>query len=117
MDSPENSIVDQGEHWYIRTDNFPVGVGHVNIVTKWHVASLYEVTKAEWDELQSNLVRAKNHIEIMHSPNGYNIGINDGLFAGQTIMHLHIHLIPRYAGDVDNPRGGIRNFKPALRPY
>jgi diadenosine tetraphosphate (Ap4A) HIT family hydrolase len=52
-----------------------------------------------------------------HHPDGYNVGVNCGEVAGQTIFHLHIHLIPRYKGDVENPRGGIRNFKKALVPY
>jgi diadenosine tetraphosphate (Ap4A) HIT family hydrolase len=60
---------------------------------------------------------AKPNLDQEYMPAGYNIGINDGQAAGQTVMHLHIHVIPRYQGDVPNPRGGIRNFKTALREY
>ena len=72
------------------------------------------------DELKQiyNLLNlAKEKIDEMYSPDGYNIGINNGKAAGQTIMHLHIHLIPRYDGDVDEPRGGVRHIKEELVPY
>lgn len=98
-------------------DNFPVNKGHALIIPKRHFASFFEATEDEINAIYDLIKEVKAKIDTELKPDGYNIGINIGEPAGQTIMHLHIHLIPRYNGDVLNPRGGIRNFKKALVKY
>jgi diadenosine tetraphosphate (Ap4A) HIT family hydrolase len=78
---------------------------------------LLDLSEEEMVSLRGILQLVKRELREGYSPDGYNIGINEGEAAGQTIAHLHIHVIPRYVGDVDEPRGGIRNIKKALVPY
>ena len=89
-------------------DAFPVSPGHTLIMPKRHVASFFDVTEAERTDLMNLLRQVRESLEREFAPAGYNIGINDGAAAGQTVPHLHLHLIPRYAGDRDDPRGGVR---------
>lgn len=95
---------------------FPVGIGHVKIIPKRHDADLFGLNDMEWIDFGRALDAVKTYLDasLKQKPDGYNIGINYGEAAGQTIAHLHIHVIPRYNGDVENPRGGVRNIKPAL---
>lgn len=81
------------------------------------MASFFEVTDAERADLMSLLATARDDLDHQFRPAGYNIGINDGATAGQTVPHLHIHLIPRYAGDRDDPRGGVRWVLPDKAAY
>jgi diadenosine tetraphosphate (Ap4A) HIT family hydrolase len=93
---------------YVRYDNNGLNPGHVLVVPKRHVASFFDMT---WEEKLSILAlvdSAKIAIEKDHSPDGYNIGLNIGKAAGQTRMHVHLHLIPRYENDVPDPAGGVR---------
>jgi diadenosine tetraphosphate (Ap4A) HIT family hydrolase len=98
-------------------DGFPVSPGHTLIIPKRHVASFFEVTEAERADLMSLLAAARDELDRQFRPAGYNIGINDGAAAGQTVPHLHIHLIPRYEGDRDDPRGGVRWVFPEKAAY
>jgi len=98
-------------------DTFPVSPGHTLIIPKRHVASFFEVTDEERTDLIACLLVARESVNREFSPAGYNIGINDGTAAGQTIPHLHIHLIPRYEGDRDDPRGGVRWVMPDKAAY
>jgi diadenosine tetraphosphate (Ap4A) HIT family hydrolase len=98
-------------------DGFPVSPGHTLIIPRRHVGSLFELTAQEQGALLDLLAQAKSDIETEHQPDGYNIGINDGAAAGQTVPHLHIHLIPRYQGDSTDPRGGIRWVLPDKADY
>ena len=98
-------------------DSFPVSPGHTLIVPRRHVASFFEITDAERTDLMSLLAAARDGLDRQFRPAGYNIGINDGAAAGQTVPHLHIHLIPRYAGDRDDPRGGVRWVLPDKAAY
>jgi diadenosine tetraphosphate (Ap4A) HIT family hydrolase len=82
-----------------------------------HVATWFDATPAEQSALIELLDLAKAHIDARYAPDGYNIGINCGASAGQTIFHLHVHLIPRYAGDVADPRGGVRHVIPDKANY
>jgi len=89
----------------------------MKLMPKRHGADLFDLTPAEELDFWELLRRAKAYLDVSmgkHKPEGYNLGINYGEAAGQTIRHLHIHLIPRYKGDIENPRGGIRNFMPNL---
>ncbi|MGD9938588.1 MAG: HIT family protein [Clostridia bacterium] len=90
-------------------DACPASPGHALIIPKRHVSSWFDATTEEQAELLAALATARSIIEESHNPDGYNIGINVGQAAGQTVFHLHIHLIPRYAGDVADPRGGVRH--------
>ena len=100
-----------------RWDKFPVNEGHVLIIPKRHVESYFDLETYEISALNELAYIAKKVIDVKFSPTGYNIGINIGEAAGQTINHVHMHLIPRYDGDIENPKGGIRNFKKALVEY
>ena len=93
---------------FVRYDNNSLSNGHVLVVPRRHVADFFDMTWAEKTSILALLDRAKADISREHAPDGYNIGVNIGKAAGQSRMHVHVHLIPRYAGDVANPSGGIR---------
>ncbi len=98
-------------------DAHPVSPGHSLVIPKRHVESLFETTAAEREAILSLLDRAQQHVCQQHSPAGYNIGINEGFAAGQTVLHLHVHLIPRFLGDTDRRRGGVRWVIPEKANY
>lgn len=94
----------------VERDTYPVTQGHTLVIPRRHVTSFFDTTVEERAAIMTLLGQAKVLIEREYAPDGYNIGINDGSAAGQTIMHLHVHLIPRYLGDTSDPRGGIRRI-------
>ena len=98
-------------------DAFPVSPGHILVTTKRHVADWFASSPAEQQSLIESLSRARNEILKQFTPDGFNIGVNVGAEAGQTIPHLHVHVIPRYRGDVRDPRGGVRYVIPAKANY
>jgi diadenosine tetraphosphate (Ap4A) HIT family hydrolase len=100
-----------------RHDTYPVSKGHTLIIPRRHVASFFETTEEERREMLRLLDDARAALDRYHRPDGYNIGVNDGAAAGQTVMHLHIHLVPRYLGDKADPRGGIRSLFPEKAAY
>jgi len=100
-----------------RRDTYPVSDGHTLIIPRRHVVSFFDTTEDERRAMLQLLVEAKALLDRAHRPDGYNIGINDGQAAGQTVMHLHIHLVPRYRGDKADPRGGIRALFPEKAAY
>ena len=102
---------------YAKYDLYPVSDGHSLVIPKRHIASYFEATDQERYDLWKLVDEVKTMLEGQHSPDGFNIGINDGVAAGQTIPHLHIHIIPRYAGDMDNPAGGVRGVIPSKQRY
>jgi diadenosine tetraphosphate (Ap4A) HIT family hydrolase len=93
---------------YVRYDNNSLSRGHVLVIPRRHVASFFDMTGAEQDAVLSLLNQVQRTLRNEHAPDGYNIGVNVGKAAGQSRMHVHVHLIPRYEGDVADPRGGIR---------
>ena len=97
-------------------DGYPVSPGHALIIPRRHVSSFFDTTAAEREEMLL-LDRTKARLDAELKPAAYNIGINDGPAAGQTITHLHIHLIPRFAGDSVDPRGGVRWVLPDKAKY
>ena len=105
---PAERILGENDHAVWVLDLHPVSPGHSLIVPKRHVASFFETPPAEREGVLSLLEQAREHAKRNHAPAGYNIGINEGSAAGQTVMHLHVHLIPRFDGDRKNPRGGVR---------
>jgi diadenosine tetraphosphate (Ap4A) HIT family hydrolase len=114
---PASRIVEENGHAVLILDGYPVSPGHSLVIPKRHVGSFFEVTEIERAALFSLLDRAKELAAGQHRPDGYNIGINDGAAAGQTVPHLHIHLIPRYDGDQPDPRGGVRWVMPQKADY
>ncbi|MFN2364233.1 MAG: HIT family protein [Halarsenatibacteraceae bacterium] len=98
-------------------DKYPVNQGHMLIIPKRHFANFFEATESEILAIYDLLKEARDHLDEKYNPDGYNVGVNINEAAGQTVMHLHIHLIPRYQGDIDDPRGGIRKLKKELVPY
>lgn len=98
-------------------DKFPVNEGHMLIVPKRHVEDYFGLNEAEIQAVNELLFACKKLLDEKYSPDGYNIGANCGQYAGQTIFHCHVHLIPRYKGDVENPRGGVRGVIPKKQSY
>ena len=93
---------------YVRYDNNSLSRGHVLVVPRRHVASFFDMSKDEQLAILELLGAAQRQLERSFSPDGYNIGVNIGVAGGQSRMHVHVHLIPRYAGDVPDPSGGVR---------
>lgn len=114
---PEIDILVRNEMALAFLDKFPVNEGHVLIVPERHVASLFDLTQEEVLGIWKLVGEVKEVLNIRFHPAGYNVGVNIGAAAGQTIFHLHVHIIPRYDGDVSDPRGGIRKIKKSLVPY
>jgi len=98
-------------------DRYPVTPGHLLVIPYRHVADYFHTTLFERRAMLALLDLARRMLDERHAPQGYNIGVNVGEAAGQTVMHVHLHLIPRYAGDVANPRGGVRGVIPAKQSY
>lgn len=97
-------------------DKYPVRYGHVLVIPKRHVASFFELDTEEQNAVIELTAAIRNDM-MEEGAEGVNIGLNDGEVAGQTIMHAHVHVIPRREGDVENPRGGVRNLVPPVVPY
>ncbi len=122
-DSPDcpfcepDGILLENELAYAKPDKFPVNPGHLLIIPKRHVADYFHTTDAEKAAFLLLLDEAKRYLDEKFAPAGYNVGINVGKVAGQTIMHVHLHLIPRFKDDMENPRGGVRGVIPSRQSY
>ena len=112
-----NKYVLENELALGRFDDVPVNPGHMEFVTKRHVQTFFDTTAEEKLAIFELVDKAKEMIDKEYHPDGYNIGMNCGVSAGQSVMHVHVHLIPRYNGDVENPRGGIRGIIPEKQNY
>ena len=113
----ESRVVLANANAFAVYDGYPISPGHALIIPKRHIASLFEATRTEREALFDLVDEVRQKVLLEHKPDGFNIGINDGAAAGQTVMHLHIHLIPRYAGDKPDPRGGVRWIFPNKAAY
>lgn len=98
-------------------DRYPLSPGHTLIVPKAHAADYFDLAEAVQADLWRLVAEVKGRLDEEFSPAGYNVGINIGAAAGQTVFHVHVHLVPRYAGDVPDPRGGIRHVLPQRARY
>lgn len=98
-------------------DGFPVSPGHTLIVPKRLVATWFDATREEQIAMLELVDRVKADLDARLAPDGYNLGLNVGAAAGQTVMHLHLHVIPRHFGDVPDPRGGVRHVIPGKGNY
>ena len=102
------SVLSGNDLAHARLDSNSLSQGHVIVVPRRHVADFFEMTPQEKAAILELLGTARQMIQAQHAPDGYNIGVNVGRAAGQSRMHVHVHLIPRYVGDVANPKGGVR---------
>ncbi|MBF8436103.1 HIT family protein [Halanaerobiaceae bacterium Z-7014] len=107
----------ENEHAIAIYDKYPVNEGHMMVISKRHFSNFFEATDEEILCLFNLLKESRDYLEEKYNPDGFNIGVNIDEAAGQTVMHLHIHLIPRYEGDIDDPRGGVRKLKKELVPF
>lgn len=113
----DHSILAETKLSFAFLDKFPVSNGHALVIPKRHVASLWEMTAEEYTD-SFNLVRqVKDLLQKKFDPQGFNVGVNCSEAAGQSVFHAHIHIIPRYTGDVPNPRGGVRHIIPSKGNY
>jgi diadenosine tetraphosphate (Ap4A) HIT family hydrolase len=113
-----DEIVVRNDLCYARWDKYPVSKGHLLIIPFRHTPNFFSMTDAERRATVDLISECKKIIEeTFPTPDGYNIGFNVGEAGGQTVMHCHCHVIPRYAGDVENPRGGVRGVVPRKRGY
>jgi len=106
-------LIRENELVFSIADGFPISPGHTLVIPKRHVNSLFETTPDEREALYSLLAEMRKKLQAERNPDGFNIGINEGRAAGQTVMHLHLHLVPRYSGDVEDPEGGVRGIIPS----
>lgn len=113
---PDGAML-EGELAYALYDRFPVTPGHVLLVTRRHVTNWFATSSEERRALCELAEEARELLLRQWQPDGFNLGVNIGAAAGQTIAHVHVHLIPRYHGDVANPRGGVRGVIPARQNY
>lgn len=107
----------QTEHAVAFLDGFPIADGHTLVIPRRHVASLYELVAVEQNAVWELVSQVREQLIARLAPDGFNIGLNDGFAAGQTVMHAHVHIIPRWKGDAPDPRGGIRWVLPAKAAY
>jgi diadenosine tetraphosphate (Ap4A) HIT family hydrolase len=114
---PPGRVIDSNDLAFAVGDAFPVAPGHTLIISRRHVESFFDLTPDEVAAVMALLGRAKIRLDAINGPDGYNVGVNVGRAAGQTVMHVHVHLIPRRAGDVADPRGGIRHVIPGKGDY
>lgn len=98
-------------------DAYPVSPGHTLVVPVRHEPDFFALTEEERRALWSLVEEVRDRLEEVHAPDGYNVGVNAGWAAGQTVAHAHVHVIPRYEGDVEDPRGGIRHVMPEKVAY
>ena len=113
----KDKIILEGKYSIAFYDNYPVNLGHTLIIPKRHISDYFELYQYEKDDIWKLVEKMKTIIDKRYSPNGYNIGINIGEPAGQSVSHSHIHIIPRYIGDVSNPKGGVRGVIPNKQNY
>lgn len=102
---------------YSARDSFAVSPGHTLVIPRRHVASFFELAPEEVQACMDLICEEKKLLDEEFQPDGYNIGVNIGASAGQSIFHVHIHVIPRYTGDVENPQGGVRHVLPEKAHY
>ena len=110
-------IIYEDDFVYAMYDKYPVSEGHILIIPKEHVATYFDASIEIRKAIDKALFYLKDLLNKLYKPDGFNIGINNGKASGQTIFHLHVHLIPRYIGDVEDPTGGVRGVIPSKQKY
>ena len=117
LDIPKSRILVENDLAFAILDKFPISPGHTLIITKRLVKTWWETSEAEKVAVMSLLEKLKQLLDQRYAPDAFNVGFNAGAIAGQTIHHFHLHVIPRYRGDVLDPRGGIRKIFPEKADY
>lgn len=110
-------VIMENGYWLAKLDPNPVSPGHALVISRRHVASVFELSPEEGAALLQIVKDVRHYLNGSYHPDAYNVGLNEGEAAGRTIAHVHLHLIPRYKGDVSDPRGGVRNVIPGKGPY
>lgn len=110
-------IIVENKHCFAIYDLNPVSPGHILIITKRHITNFFETNPDEAKDIHELILKCKNILDEKFKPDGYNIGTNIGEYGGQSIFHMHIHLMPRYKGDTCKHRGGVRCVIPLECPY
>jgi len=110
-------VILEGENCVAFYDGYPLNEGHALVVPFEPIASMYDLDDELQSELWQMVGKVRKILKEKFNPDGFNIGINDGAAAGQTMPHTHIHIIPRYTGDIEDPRGGIRRIIPEKAKY
>ena len=113
----DRNIISHNESAFAIYDGFPVGKGHALVIPRRHTSNYFDLTNIEQQECFTLLNEVKDLVQEAYNPDGFNVGININAAAGQTVPHVHIHLIPRYFGDVVNPRGGVRGVISDKKEY
>ena len=113
----KDRIVYQDSSWIAIYDNYPVSKGHVLLIPERHCETYFDLNYVELVSLGVTIGVIKFILNNKFNPDGYNIGVNCGEAAGQTVKHCHIHIIPRYKGDMEDPRGGVRGVIPEKQKY
>jgi len=113
----EERTLFETEHFFVMEDGYPVSPGHLLVISKEPKPDFFALSDAERLELPSTILLAKAWIDQKHTPDGFNVGMNCGKAAGQTVMHFHCHVIPRYSGDMADPQGGVRGVIPVRQAY
>lgn len=111
------NIIAEFKHCYVLKDEFPVSNGHLLIIPYEHIENWFTASEEVQMEIMQVLNLMKEKLDAECHPDGYNMGANCGKAAGQTVMHLHLHLIPRYSGDMEDPKGGVRGVIPSKQKY
>jgi len=114
---PEREILVESGRSLAFLDSYPVSRGHALVVPKRHVDTIWDLSESEFADCFLSVRRLKAILDARYTPDGYNVGANCGEAAGQSVWHAHIHVIPRFKGDVPNPRGGVRNVIPLKGAY
>lgn len=110
-------VVAEFNHCFVIKDQYPVSPGHLLIIPNKHYADWFQTPLQIQIEILKALELMKEKLDAEMEPDGYNIGMNCGKEAGQTVMHLHVHLIPRFQGDMEDPKGGVRGVIPEKQKY
>lgn len=113
----KDRVLFETTQWIAMYDKYPVSKGHVLLIPKEHRETFFDLSDSLLESLKFRINDVKNILDAKFYPSGYNIGVNCGKSAGQTVMHCHIHIIPRYDGDVEDPRGGVRGVIPSKQKY
>ncbi len=110
-------VIERTEHAFSMLDAYPVSPGHTLVIVRRHVASPFDLTAQEAADIAKLVWMTRDRLDVSSHPSGYNLGVNVGTDAGQTVMHMHVHVIPRYSGDITDPAGGVRNVLPGKGRY
>lgn len=113
----KNRILFETSNWIAIYDGYPVSKGHTLLIPKDHYETYFDMPSSIKESMDYRIRQVKNILDEKFHPNGYNVGFNCGEAAGQTVMHFHLHIIPRYNGDMEDPRGGVRGVIPEKQKY